>query len=264
MTISVILDSANYDGWDSMKMGMEQSAKDFKTELHIVNNQAAIYNPMDLMERERRTSNVIITDLELGSADLQNIRKQLPIVTISNKNRQESALSITIPNQQMGQAIGALIHNTVEQVYIVLPDVVSNHIQERKQGILDVCHQMITEIAESDISEDMFSENRAIIALDTMTMEKIINHIPDNFSTNSDYFLYGIGYSNSLLPALESDMITTLVVPQDYNVGYTSIEMAVNAVQHKPIKQVTISFALIDSSTIYKKENEALLFPFIQ
>ncbi len=81
---------------------------------------------------------------------------------------------------------------------------------------------------------------------------------------NSNFEIYGVGISNRILSYVEEDIIDAVVVQNEFNLGYLSVEMAVNKLKNKKIEKKDIDFSIVNKRNMYSERNEKLLFPFVK
>ena len=78
--------------------------------------------------------------------------------------------------------------------------------------------------------------------------------------------VYGIGNSMEAVYCLDAGYIRCLVVPDDFNMGYQSLKEAVESLEHffrKP-QSITVSYTVMRRDTLFKKENQEILFTMSQ
>jgi ribose transport system substrate-binding protein len=76
--------------------------------------------------------------------------------------------------------------------------------------------------------------------------------------------IYGLGRTNAVVSLLENQVISTIGVENEYNLGYLSIQSAVNHINKKADStNVRINYKIVDYHNMYNSDNQCLLFPFV-
>ena len=76
--------------------------------------------------------------------------------------------------------------------------------------------------------------------------------------------LYGMGRTNKILSYLEEDIINSVAVQNEFNLGYLGVKIAVDKLNNKDTSSKTIDFSIINKSNMYWDDNQKILFPFIK
>lgn len=76
--------------------------------------------------------------------------------------------------------------------------------------------------------------------------------------------LYGMGRTNKILSYLEEDIINSVAVQNEFNLGYLGVKIAVDKLNNKDTSGKTIDFSIINKSNMYWNDNQKILFPFIK
>jgi ribose transport system substrate-binding protein len=103
-----------------------------------------------------------------------------------------------------------------------------------------------------------------VIALDASTLEAVAKAEQDLLKSGSAKVrIFGMGRTNTIVSLLDSRIIHSVGVENEYNLGYLSIQTAVDKINKKPdTHDPSINFAVINQENMYSSENQRLLFPF--
>ena len=123
-------------------------------------------------------------------------------------------------------------------------------------GLLDEQKEQIAWMSLADI----------IIALDNDGTERMIDVIQAGGDESSDCALYGVGGSEKAVYYLDKGVIRTLVVPNEFKMGYQSMEAIANQLQHQTgqLEDYQVDYLVINKDNMYDKKNQKLLFPIVQ
>ena len=64
---------------------------------------------------------------------------------------------------------------------------------------------------------------------------------------------------------IEEEIINATVIQNEFNIGYLSVNTAVNKIEHKKIdNKINIESTVINGENMYSKENQKILFPIVR
>lgn len=81
---------------------------------------------------------------------------------------------------------------------------------------------------------------------------------------SGNFEIYGVGITNKILSYVEEDIIDAVAVQNEFNLGYLSVDMAVNKLKNNKIEENDIDFSIVNKTNMYSEKNEKLLFPFVK
>ena len=78
--------------------------------------------------------------------------------------------------------------------------------------------------------------------------------------------VYGIGNSTEAAYYLDAGYVECLVVPDEFNVGYQSLTEIAESLGNRlrRSRDITVSYTVIRSDTLFSKENQEILFTMSQ
>lgn len=292
--ISVIVSNSSSGRWASFKAGLHQGAKDREIDLRIVSTDT-----LRSLEEERRLAQreidngadaiilepVMSDGLEEMVRELGSRVSVLLIETEMDTEKGRKSYSCIRPdNQALGKALGN---------EVVLGE--KNGLKERTVGILagngDL--QSVQDRMESAgqilrdrgcvIKWTLMSSSRSRIAERLPLMEKvdiILGLSDEMLETAAAYLngkifteetgerpaLYGIGISNKSVYYLDHGVIRSMVVPNEFEMGYRSMEEAGEQLHHRKKSGTDrfIDYRIVHQDSIFNEENANLLFPITQ
>lgn len=282
--ISVITREKNSNSFETIKQGIEQAANDMRVEVSYITlsekNSAA--EQIELINREVNNGAKALllsaaNSKALGDVVTQ-ISTQIPVISIESPVEVEKSFpSFTGDNLKMGEALAKrIIYKGVydKQIVILTSSQNCNNIVQRQEGIVSILNAVGAEIVYYTVPDDgtgvleavneMASKKKAdiIVALEPFSLEIAAQAIQN---MQNPPLLYGIGVTGKIASYLEKNIIDTVVVQNDFNIGYLGMKAAVNAIEKKFVTSNTnIEYRLINSSNMYTTESQRLLFPFVR
>jgi ribose transport system substrate-binding protein len=78
--------------------------------------------------------------------------------------------------------------------------------------------------------------------------------------------LYGAGCSEKLVYYIDTDRIRSMILPNDYNMGYQAMNSISDKLNNRlnALEQQTISYSVVNKANLFRKENQQILFPVEQ
>ena len=286
--ISVITRGKNTESWTTIKLGIDQAAKDLNAEVSFValSSENSTEEQILLMQREISNGADAIVIAPANSTDLkqpiEKARKIVPVITMqSTVDTIKDLPYISCDNFLLGSALAHKMTNdsdNVPKIAILRNSMDCSNIHQRYLGVTTVLNETKNKIEYWDIPDDpqeaydtakgMLQNSNAatFIALDGATLEAVGKAERDLLKTGSKQVgIYGLGRTNTVVSLMENKVINAIGVENEYNLGYLSIQSAVNHINKKEDSDHDqINFAIVDHENMYNSDNQRLLFPFIR
>ena len=289
--VVVITRGRNSEIWSRMKAGMEQASSEMNINLRFISllEENSVTEQKDILEKEmnRGTDAIIISPADYTelSSLIENINKKIPIVLFESKIETKQAIPyVSCDNYKLGRNIGEELiknGNTRSNIAVVKSDVSYSSIDERYVGFIEEISSSknsyeVIEIPLDDsklcdeikvlMEEDKFD---VIVAFDTNALEaigKAKKYVLNNSEIkNNNIQIYGTGCTSTIISLIEENIINSISMQNEFNVGYLSVKNAVLKIQGKKIeKTVDIISTVINRKNMYSKENQRMLFPIIR
>lgn len=297
--VSVILNDSYNESWTLARNGMEQAAKDNNIILNYLytNSMESAEEQMDLIRREEKNgAQGIITKL----LPLQGQEQVEELTGKDNLILMDCLLtdSETQSNAYVGPDYYTMGKSLAHRVYqdhakegadgdqpssdlriglILRQDEVAS--QQGKRGFLEAADELgmtVSWIMESELGTqegeklyDRINEKKQVdvlVTLENTLSECAVDYVerPDAKSAGAD--LYGIGFSEKLIFYLDRGRIRALAVPNEFNLGYQSVQAMAEKLTAKQTTAGSneIRFTLVDKTTLYDEDNQKMLFPIVQ
>lgn len=264
--ITVILDDSSSERWDRLRLGIKHAASDNNIEVNIVTTNKMTSNEQEeLVTRYLQSSDAFIIDcIDTSQSDslISEMLKHGPVVQINDsKNSEGAETTITIDVEQVGKSLGSevILHN--------------DSLEGKKVGVVsgstaNVTNEKIKISFENSILKEgaiIKWESESIESIDTTDIDILV--ICDaleleNLPTIENVQVYGIGGSLTDVYKLDTGIITSLIVVNDYYTGYEAISMLTKKMKNrlKTIEDVTAPFYVVNKDNLFSSRNRNLLF----
>ncbi|MBQ7658443.1 MAG: substrate-binding domain-containing protein, partial [Butyrivibrio sp.] len=189
---------------------------------------------------EGKSACIQVDNVELGSALANEVR-------------------IAVGNDLNGKTIGILTGNLRQ-----------NALSERLQGFTENIQSSGAEIAWSDYDPVSMTdrlvrrqnESRAdiIVALDNSGLESACEYALKQEEIPK---IFGVGISIKNVSYLDDGLITSMVVPNEYYMGYQSVAAVARRLDNRltPMQDEKIPFRVVNRDNLFDESNQRILFP---
>lgn len=288
-SVSVIVNNSNNSRWIAMRDGLEQAAKDYDITLDYVSTGeiSGIEEEMQLINREieRGADGLIIqfSDSEIDMERMMTITSRADMVLIeTDASPSELYTCVSPDNLAMGSEIALALKKDLgknlsdKKIGILSGNQKQFSLQQRLNGFLNMfdgseaqIEWIVEENPGTGITEFRYNQLTTpvdiLVALGNGETEQAIDYAVSVSETRS-VLLYGIGNSEKAVYYLDKGIVQTLVVPNEFNMGYESVEVLVNHMDFplSEIEKREVNFLTADRENLYEEESERILFPIVQ
>ncbi|MDE5910161.1 MAG: substrate-binding domain-containing protein [Lachnospiraceae bacterium] len=290
-TVSVIVEDSNNDRWIAMRQGLEQAAQDYNINLNFVFSGEFddIEEEMELILREVRggAEGLIIQMIsdDEGMEELGEVEAQMAVMLIESDVEPQGVYAVTGPdNMGIGMALGREVMQEIgadseqKRIGILCGNQKQIAMQQRLAGIEQVLAEKNTEISwvlqgnKADMIRELTVNNQEepvdiIIALGNAETELAVDYlIGRGEERKENCLLYGVGCSEKAVYYLDKGWIKSLVVPNEFNMGYLSMEEVARQLKYRlsRAENMEVDYLVIDQTNLYEEENQKILFPIVQ
>lgn len=253
--ISVIVEDSKDEYYQNFKKGMEQAAKEY----HVDVNFITLYDTNDMgqqtemLEREMEdgAKAVVVTPVDTDALLLfmEEKKPALPLLLLGTLEGNDlSSANISMDAYRAGNLLGEAFkkeNSNRVPVYFFTEGLRYQSNSEFYKGISAVLEpegydlQLFTKESEdtfSGVMEQLHQSGKgqaAIIALDSHSLVEVIEILKKNEEYRNDRSnLYGMGSALSILNALDGGLVSGVVTASQFDLGYLSIQKAVEAIQN--------------------------------
>jgi ribose transport system substrate-binding protein len=279
--VSVICRSADTEEWSTIKLGIDQAAKDLGVDANFItltgrnNTNEQIF----LLNREAKGGASAVVMMPVSSPELtepvHNALKNIPIVAMQSKVSGIKDMQI-VACDNVGMGISLAQEIVREERHPAVPAVIlrssvnSSNETDFQKGLqkglrgrnLFYCDIPSNHAEAAAAVRNCFlgHADAFFVALNAETLG-LAAQVKE--TGNFKIHLYGAGRTNQIVSMLEQKVIGAIAVENDYHMGYLGLKAAVDQMDHKKHSSIKINSRIVNSSDMYQPQNERLLFPFV-
>lgn len=278
--VSVIVNDSNNDRWIALHQGLEQAAGDYNIDLNFVSTgkigstqeEIALIN----RELENGAEGVIVQMVgDFEAEEFNEVFAHAAVILLETDVTPEGVYAFAGPdNTAIGKALAEAVKEDFKET-----------LSDKTIGILRGNEKMLSsqqrldglceELSETDArivwTLNLGEESQKIepvdivIALENDETERMVDYLQtENVPIQS--VLYGVGCSEKAVYYLDKGVIHTLVVPNEFNMGYQSMEAMANQLRYRLTKaeDCHVDYLVVDRTNLYDEDNQKILFPLVQ
>ena len=281
--IAYISDTRKSEDIKVIAEGISQAAKDMRVEVksYVLANNNEVEAQIELIKKEvkGKVDAILLNpkDSNKLSETIKKAYKDVPIVLINSAiTGFDSIPIISCDNEEVGKEIADEIirnGNTRNNIGIIVTNKNKSNLQDMYRGFLSEISYSKNNCKELNIGENINTYSQQINSfiksenIDVLvTFERdILEELAQIKKENKlELELYGMGRTNKILSYLEEDIINSVAVQNEFNLGYLGVKIAVDKLNNKDTSSKTIDFSIINKSNMYWDDNQKILFPFIK
>lgn len=288
--ISVIVNDSSSSRWTPFQEGIKKAADESHVRLNYVTTDLAnsaikqkqmiekemdqgadglivqLYKSNDSDKIRKYAGNkVAIEFVDCESSKDDNNSGNVRQIGINNKDAGETLaneLRKRSGNNLNGKSVLLLSGNQSMHSMAERRDAFINELKKYKSGVrgeLDYTNSSTERISAFMNDEDFDT----IVAMDDSSLSAAVDFVK---ATGANISVMGIGNSEKNLYFLDNGTIDLMLVPNEYNMGYTCMIDMINRLNgvKTPKDYNKVEFATATSKNMYKEDIEKILFPIIQ
>lgn len=281
--ISIVVRGKDTNSFETIRQGVEQASNDLRVDASFItlSKDNDVEEQVAMVEREvnNGAQAIIISaaDSNRLRSILETVTDRVPVISIESPIHSSKVKSyITGDNYLMGKDLGGeIVRRGCSEKSVMIIDSSTNceNITKRREGVLDamrysgaVVSLMEVLVDSPNTLEDLsyiLSSSDIVIALEPTILEKaaVLLSNQENPTTR----LFGIGSTGKITTFLEKGIIETIVAQNGFNIGYLSVQAAVDALEKKEVQNaITVEHMLITSYNMYSTKSQRMIFPFVR
>lgn len=287
--VSVIVENSGLDRWSLMRQGLEQAARDYNIDLNYVSTSGfdGVSAELDVVRREiENGAKGIIVQMASGgnTEDIAEVAAKASVVLIETDVTPEDLYVVVGPdNIRMGTALAKAVTEDFgtelsdRKIGILSGNQKQLAMQQRFSGVMDSLADEGAQIAwciegtaeqEKEAFGAMLRETPVdiLIVLGNDELEMVMDEFAAGEPTDSKCVVYGVGSSEKTVYYLDKGWIDTLVVPNEFNMGYQSMEaIAGQLLYHTDVvEKCEVDYLVVDRTNLYDEDIQKILFPIVQ
>lgn len=287
--VSVIVENSSFDRWSLMRQGLKQAAGDYHIDLNYVSTSdfGNVSAELDVIHREieNGAEGVIVQMASGGNGeDIEEFGTKTSIVLIeTDVTPEDFYVTVKPDNTGMGTALADAValdygaEVSVRKIGILSGNQKQLAMQQRLSGVTEGFEGTDAQVAwciegTAEQAKEAFAaamQNTPVdvlIVLGNDELEMVMDEFAAGDMADSGCALYGVGCSEKTVYYLDKGWIDTLVVPNEFNMGYQSME----AVARQLIYHTTdsgkyeVDYLVVDRTNLYDDNIQKILFPIVQ
>ena len=286
-SVAVIVDDSSSDRWAAFKEGLEQGADEENFHINVVSTSSFVnlHEECSIISRELENgADGVIVQLCGDDADglFSGIVSAVPTVLIENEGESESLFTTVMADPYLiGKTIGEnLLAGEKERLSGLTVGILSGNQKMKSQRLRLKGFQEAMENSGAEILWTLSAEEiRDQSALERYWKEKPVSVLValdnDEMELAGDFTLelsrekpelYGEGRSEKTVYYLDKGVITSLVVPNEFFLGYQCVKELggkINYHQEATGTEATVDFLSVTRENLYDRDTENILFPNI-
>lgn len=287
--VSVIVENSGLDRWSLMRQGLEQAARDYNIDLNYVSTSGfdGVSAELDVVRREiENGAKGIIVQMASGgnTEDIAEVALKASVVLIETDVTPEDLYVVVGPdNIRMGTALAKAVTEDFgpelsdRKIGILSGNQKQLAMQQRFSGVTDSLADEGAQVAwciegtaeqEKEAFGAMLRETPVdiLIVLGNDELEMVMDEFAAGEPTDGKCVVYGVGSSEKTVYYLDKGWIDTLVVPNEFNMGYQSMEaIAGHLIYHTDVvEKCEVDYLVVDRTNLYDEDIQKILFPIVQ
>lgn len=288
-SVSVIVSDSNNERWIALRQGLTQAAKDYDIDLNYVSTGAfaSVEEEMEIFRREAENgAEGIIIRMVSGEEEpekLAELSEQLSVILLESDVNPEGVFAYAGPDNT---GIGKAIADTLKQEFgeslkgkkigILSGNQGQICIQQRLHGLEEgLCQEAVDILWTRESLGDWSKESGKlsyiqqadiVIALENDETEAMADYWQSQERGMGAHLLYGVGCSQKAVYYLDKGIIKSLVVPNEFNMGYQSMEAMANQLRYhlEKAEDSQMGYLVVNRNNLYDTDNQKVLFPIVQ
>ena len=288
--VSVVVDDSGSGRWSSFISGLEQAAKDNGVKLNVVSTgkNLTLNQQFNLIKEEisDEADGIIwqVTTSRGTESIITEIRGKVVLELVDTNadtdiDVEGKSACIQADNVEIGRALANEVRIAYgnklsgHRIGIVAGNQKLHSIQQRLQGFQENIESSGAEVVwieSNNVSlqdriefRQSLDEADILVALDNGCLEAASEYVQ---KTGKDIAVFGEGTSIKNVSYLDDGFITSMVVPNEYYMGYQSLTAVVRRLENRltPMQDETISFRVVNKENLFDENNQRVLFPVVE
>ncbi len=288
--VSVVMDDSSSGRWASFIAGMEQAAKDKGVKLNVVSTARNLTVSQQYLlvneEISEGADGVILQFVSSRGTEnmISGISGKAVLVLADTSADMEvdvegKSACIQADNIEIGRALANEVRIALGndltgcRIGIVAGNQRQNSLKERLQGFKENIDTSGAEIVWTDSSlinvSDKIEKRQegsyadVIVALENSGLEAACEYAQ---RTEERPGIFGEGTSIKNVSYLDDGLITSMVVPNEYYMGYQSVTAITRRLDNRltPMEDEAISFRVVNRENLFDEVNQHMLFPVVE
>lgn len=283
--VSVIVNDSNNDRYIAMREGLEQAAKDNNIQINYVSTSVLVNEKEESALIQREVENgadgivVQLISSENTYEVFDNLESSVAVMLLETDSKAEGMYALTAPdNMKIGQLLAQAVADdykkniTDKKIGILCGNQKQLSMQQRLKSVEETLQKNGAQVAWTLLSSQELEEKQKkdpidiLITLGNDETEAAVDYLLSESGYKRTFSIYGEGCSEKAVYYLDKGVISALVVPNEFNMGYQSIYEISKQLKYRlsSADSTVVDSLLVDKDNLYDEENQKILFPIVQ
>ena len=277
--VSVIVEDSSNERWTAFRLGIDQAAREYGVDVAFIASPEfeSAQDQKNLISQEAAggADALILSLYDSEMTDIgTNTMKTVFVETDGIRDNSAGSAAVVPSGRKMGEALGEMLlkkSGPAPYVSVLIRNLLRYSEKEMLQGLTETVEGAGGSILliETDREYMMTALTRSKEADAIAVLEDPLLMRAAELSVSEELpggRLFGIGCSPSNISYLDRGVISGMIIPNEFTMGYQSLAQLSRCLSNDiPVmKDIEIGFSGVLTEEVHDPENEKLLFPVVQ
>ena len=277
--VSVIVEDSSNERWTAFRLGIDQAAREYGVDVAFIASPEfeSAQDQKNLISQEAAggADALILSLYDSEMTDIgTNTMKTVFVETDGIRDNSAGSAAVVPSGRKMGEALGEMLlkkSGPAPYVSVFIGNLLRYSEKEMLQGLTETVEGAGGSILliETDREYMMTALTRSKEADAIAVLEDPLLMRAAELSVSEELpggRLFGIGCSPSNISYLDRGVISGMIIPNEFTMGYQSLAQLSRCLSNDiPVmKDIEIGFSGVLTEEVHDPENEKLLFPVVQ
>ena len=277
--VSVIVEDSSNERWTAFRLGIDQAAREYGVDVAFIASPEfeSAQDQKNLISQEAAggADALILSLYDSEMTDIgTNTMKTVFVETDGIRDSSAGSAAVVPSGRKMGEALGEMLlkkSGPAPYVSVFIGNLLRYSEKEMLQGLTETVEGAGGSILliETDREYMMTALTRSKEADAIAVLEDPLLMRAAELSVSEELpggRLFGIGCSPSNISYLDRGVISGMIIPNEFTMGYQSLAQLSRCLSNDiPVmKDIEIGFSGVLTEEVHDPENEKLLFPVVQ
>ena len=277
--VSVIVEDSSNERWTAFRLGIDQAAREYGVDVAFIASPEfeSAQDQKNLIRQEAAggADALILSLYDSEMTDIgTNTMKTVFVETDGIRDNSAGSAAVVPSGRKMGEALGEMLlkkSGPAPYVSVLIGNLLRYSEKEMLQGLTETVEGAGGSILliETDREYMMTALTRSKEADAIAVLEDPLLMRAAELSVSEELpggRLFGIGCSPSNISYLDRGVISGMIIPNEFTMGYQSLAQLSRCLSNDiPVmKDIEIGFSGVLTEEVHDPENEKLLFPVVQ
>ena len=277
--VSVMVEDSSNERWTAFRLGIDQAAREYGVDVAFIASPEfeSAQDQKNLISQEAAggADALILSLYDSEMTDIgTNTMKIVFVETDGIRDSSAGSAAVVPSGRKMGEALGEMLlkkSGPAPYVSVLIRNLLRYSEKEMLQGLTETVEGAGGSILliETDREYMMTALTRSKEADAIAVLEDPLLMRAAELSVSEELpggRLFGIGCSPSNISYLDRGVISGMIIPNEFTMGYQSLAQLSRCLSNDiPVmKDIEIGFSGVLTEEVHDPENEKLLFPVVQ